>query len=138
MPRHIREFRLQAPPEQTFGIIHQYMIANGFTYTTFEGEQVFKKGDGWITAPNVVKVTYGPDRVRVEAWLRYAILPGVYGGELAFDGFVGCAVKGTIKKCFAYIEQVLGGEYAALCRGFDGDPKTLPPLDIPLQQLNGG
>ena len=137
MPRYIRDFRLQAPPEQSFAAIHQYMTANGFEYTNFEGENVFKKGTGWVTAPQIIKVSYGPDRVRLEGWIKYAVLPGVYAGELGWDGFVGCAGKGPMKKAYAYIEQLLGGNFTALCPGRDTEPSQMPPLNIPLQQLNG-
>lgn len=138
MPRHIRDFRLQQPPQQSFAAIHQYLIANGFAYINFEGENVFKKGTGWLTAPQLIKVTYGPDRVRLEGWIKYAALPGVYVGELGKNGYVGCLGKGPMKRAFAYVEQLLGGDYAALCPARDTEPGQMPPLNIPLHQLNGG
>lgn len=138
MPRYIRDFRLQAHPDQSFAAIHQYLTSKGFQYINFEGENVFKKGTGWLVAPQIIKVTYGPDRVRVEGWIKYAALPGVYVGELGFKGYVGCLGKGPVKKAFRYVEQLLGGDYTALCAGRDTEPGQMPPLYTPLSQLNGG
>ena len=104
---------------------------------TFEGENVFKKGNGWVTAPQLIKVSYGPDRVRLEGWIKYAALPGVFIGELGWNGFVGCAGKGPMKRAFTDVERMLGGNYTALCPARDTEPHLMPRLDIPMQQMNG-
>lgn len=137
MPRHIQDFRLQEPAEQSFADIYQYMLSCGFKYLTYDGESLFKKGNGWLTAPTFVKVTYGPDKVRLEAWIKYAILPGVYAGEMGRDGFVGSAVKGKMNKCFAWISNRLGGQMTALCPPRDMEPGKMPPIDVPIEQLIG-
>lgn len=137
MPRYIQDFRLQEPAERSFADIHQYMTAHGFQYTNLDGETVFKKGKGWFMAPQVIKVTYGPDKVRLEGWIRYAILPGVYGSELGRGGFVGCAGKGPMKKAFDWIAVRLGGNYTALCPGRDTEPSKMPPIQVPIEQLTG-
>ena len=132
MARHIQDFRLQENPDQSFAAIHQYMLSSGYEYRNYEGEMVFKKGKGWFMAPTFVKVTYGPDRVRLEAWIKYAILPGVYAGELGREGFVGCAAKGPLKKAFDWIAWRLGNPATALCRGMDTEPSRMPPIHLPL------
>lgn len=130
MPRFIRDFRLKEPPEQSFAAISQFLTMSGFVYQTLDGENIFKKGDGWVSAPTCIKVTYGPEAVRLEGWLKYAILPGVYGGDLGRSGFVGCAVKGNLKSCFDWCQNLLGGDAYALCPGFDGEPRSLPPITV--------
>ena len=132
MPRHIQDFRLQEPPEQSFAAIHQYMLSNGFEYLNYEGEMVFKKGKGWFMAPTFLKVSYGPDKVRLEGWIKYAVLPGVYAGEMGRDGFVGCLAKGPMTKSFDWVAWRLGAPMTALCRGVDPEPGKMPPLYAPI------
>lgn len=112
MPRYVNDLQLLYEPNSTFRAIHDYLIREGFEYINFEGEQVFKKGKGWIAAPTLIKVTFGPQTVRVESWMKYAILPGVYAGELGWDGFVGCLAKGTMKRCTRQVEAMLGNQPA--------------------------
>ena len=134
MSRHIQDFRLQEPPEQSFAAIHKHLTDNGYEYRNFEGEMVFKKGNGWLMAPTIVKLTYGPDRVRLEAWIKFAILPGVYAGEMGRHGYVGCLAKGPMKKAFDWVAWRLGATMTALCQGIDAEPSHMPPLHIPLNQ----
>lgn len=67
----------------------------------------FKKGIGALTAPTFVKVSFYAQTVQVEAWLKYAILPGVFVGEIGMTGFIGCAVKGAMKNAVHQIEGML-------------------------------
>lgn len=87
--------------ENTFNQIYQYLIAQGFQYVTYDGQQLFKKGDGIWVAPRFVKVTYLPGYVQVEAWIE------AFGSEQGLEGFVGSAVKGPIKKAAAFMDTVL-------------------------------
>lgn len=109
MARYVKDLALQYDPNTSFAAIQQYLASEGFEYITYEGENVFKKGKGVFVAPTFIKVTFGTSSVRVESWLKYALLPGVYVGEIGMEGFVGFAVKGTMKRCVARIEQMLGG-----------------------------
>lgn len=108
MARYIREIPIRQNPSESFGAIHNYLIEDGFEYIEYDGENVFKKGNGWITGPTFIKVSYSSTHVRLEAWIKYAILPGVFVGECGMTGFVGAMAKGTMKRCTAWIEQTLG------------------------------
>ncbi len=137
MERYIKEYRQRENPEISFRTIHDFLTQSGFDYQVFEGEQLFKKGDGWVMAPNLVKVSYGPGTVRVEAWIKYAILPGVFAGEYGLSGFVGAAGKGPIKKAVAWLDQYLDGPRYALTVGEDvpaGRPLTPVPAAYAPQQ----
>ena len=126
MPRYVNDLKLLYEPNSTFQAIHDYLIREGFEYINFEGEQVFKKGKGWITAPTLIKVTFGPQTVRVESWMKYAILPGVYAGELGWDGFVGSLAKGTMKRCTRQIEAMLGNQPAQAPAAYGQMPMQPP------------
>ena len=108
MARYINEISCLNPGEALFGEIHNYLFSEGYEYINYENEFVFKKGKGLMTGPTFIKVSFSPVSVRIEAWMKFAILPGVYAGELGLTGFVGAAVKGPLKKRVAYIENMIG------------------------------
>lgn len=107
MGRTIKDFSFNGNTDGLFGEIHNYLISEGYEYLVFEGEQVFKKGHGLATGPTFIKVSSSGGIVRLEAWMKYAVLPGVYASEIDLDSFVGSAVKGPVRKRFAWIEQLL-------------------------------
>ena len=113
MARYVRDLPLLEDPNSSFAAIYQYLTQDGFVYETYKGEQVFRKGFGWVSCPTFIKVTYAPNMVRLEAWIKYAVLPGVYAGEMGMEGFVGALAKGTMRRCAAWVEQRLGGGAAA-------------------------
>lgn len=107
MGRTIKDFSFNGNADGLFSEIHNYLISEGYEYLVFEGEQVFKKGHGLATGPTFIKVSSSGGIVRLEAWMKYAVLPGVYASEIDLDSFVGSAVKGPVRKRFAWIEQLL-------------------------------
>ncbi len=107
MARYIKAFQFYAKPEDVFAEISKYLKDEGYEYVEMEGENVFKKGNGFLTNPTFFKFSFAGNRLRMETWMKYALLPGVFVGELDLKGFIGCAVKGPWKKRVAYLEQVL-------------------------------
>ena len=107
MGRTIRDFSFNGNTDALFNEVHTYLIGEGYEYLVFEGEQVFKKGHGLATGPTFIKVSSSGGIVRLEAWMKYAALPGVYAGEIDLNSFVGAAVKGPLKNRFAWIEQLI-------------------------------
>ncbi len=79
-------------------VVTSYLSSEGFTNTTYKGEQVWKKGVGMVAAPQFLKVNFQNGQVQIEAWIKYALLPGVYVGEMGLSGFVGVAVKKPLKE----------------------------------------
>lgn len=109
MARYVKDLPLVEDPNSSFAAIYQYLTQDGFVYEEYKGEQVFRKGSGWVSCPTFIKVSYAPNMVRLEAWIKYAILPGVYAGEMGMEGFAGSLAKGTMRRCAAWVEQRLGG-----------------------------
>lgn len=107
MPRYIKDFFTTADFQTVSFSINQYLQNEGYEYLQYEGEYVYKKGNGILTNPSFFKFSYIGNSVRMETWMKYALFPGVYVGELGVDGFVGSAVKGPWKKRIAYLENVL-------------------------------
>lgn len=124
MARYINDFQLSAPPDMIFNAIHSYLTSEGYTYMQYDNENVFKKGMGIMCGPSFIKVSFAPNAVRLEAWMKYALLPGVYVGEIGLTGFVGAAVKGPLKNRVAQIESMI--------RQYGGIPMTA----VPAYQVN--
>ena len=88
--------------------IGDYLSAEGFKQETYKGVLAWRKGNGILTGPQYVIISYGPDFVQVEAFLKFAILPGVYAGEMgANNGFVGAIPKSMLLRRISTIEQYI-------------------------------
>ena len=107
MARYVKDFVLNADAQTVYSLLGNYLTSEGYEYTTYEGEAVFKKGDGWVSGPTFFKFAFYGNTLRMETWMKYAILPGVFAGEIGLSGFVGCAVKGPWKKRIFNIETIL-------------------------------
>lgn len=95
--RFVAEFQVYQPEPTIQFLIRDYFQKEGFVQTQYQGELVWKKGVGVLTAPQFMRVMYNRGWIRLEAWLKYAILPGVYCGEMGLDGFFGFAIKEQLK-----------------------------------------
>ena len=60
-----------------------------------------------LSNPTYFKFDFQGNTIRFETWMKYALFPGVYVGELATTGFVGSAVKGVWKKRIAQVEAII-------------------------------
>lgn len=79
-------------------IINDCLTKEDFSIVDYQGEKVWKKGSGWLAAPQYMSFKFldGPT-VHIEAWIRIAILPGVYLGDKSLEGFYGFALKKHLK-----------------------------------------
>ncbi len=118
MARYVKEFQMNVAPQTVHATINQYLQSEGYEYINYDGENVFKKGQGVLGNPTFFKLSYIGNMVRLETWMKYAFFPGVYVGELGITGFVGSAVKGPWKNRIANIENILSNMAA---------PKTYYP-----------
>ncbi len=108
MARYISEFSFVGDQQQMMNQISEYLYSEGYEFRrNFEGEDLFKKGKGIVSAPTFVKVTFFNGSMRIEAWVKYALLPGVYVDEMDLEGFVGCAVKKPLKHRVEHIEGMI-------------------------------
>lgn len=75
-----------------------FLRREGFQPCFYKGETgVFKKGSGVVAAPQYLKIIFQGSQVSLEAWIRMALLPGVYVGEMGLTGFMGFAIKKSLK-----------------------------------------
>ena len=108
MPRYHNEFKFSNPIHpQLFADIHQYMLSEGYEYRNFEGENVYKKGKGFSLGPTFLKIMADQDRIVVEAWIKFAVVPGVYAGEMGIDGVFGAVPKSMLSGRVRNVELMI-------------------------------
>lgn len=97
MARYVVDMPTQLTPEEIASIFESFAQIEGFALTPYKGQNVYKKGMGFIAAPQYLTYMASPGMLHIEAWLRYAVLPGVYVGEMGLDGFFGAVPKGILR-----------------------------------------
>ena len=126
MARTVKAFPMAYMPDALFNDIYAYLMSEGYEYIQYNNENVFKKGKGLTMGPTFIKVSFQNNAVYLEAWLKFAVLPGVYAGESGLDGLMGVAVKGPLKTRFARIESMIQQyAYNQMC-----DPPCKAPWEI--------
>ena len=116
MARYESGMYLSRNPVQVFNEVHKYLIGQGYNYEDFKGERLFKKGYGVVSAPTFIKLIIdngaldgSQPRLTLQAWLKYAWMPGVYSGEMDLTGAMGFAVKSTLKSRVIGVESIIYG-----------------------------
>lgn len=107
MSRYVRDFNGTVKPEILFNEINQYLVREGYTYKTYKGENLFKKGTGMLSAPSFIKVTLTNAGARVEAFIKTAIIPGVYVGESGLESSYGALPKTVLKTRVEVVEGII-------------------------------
>jgi len=96
--------------------IAKFMTNEGFKSINYKGQQVWKKGSGIITAPQYLSITFTPNSILVEAFIKQALLPGVYVGEMGITGFYGAMPKqllaGRVRSVENYLYSILQQQQA--------------------------
>ena len=95
--RFIAEMPTGKPDDMVRFIAEDYLSKEGFKQKLYKGEAVWKKGNGLLPAPQFIKISSLQGHVHLEAWIKQAILPGVYVGEMGLDGAYGFAIKKVLK-----------------------------------------
>jgi hypothetical protein len=94
----VADIFLNKPDDFVWFIVKDFCAKEGFNFKSYKGEDVWQKGVGALTAPQFLKIGYAGGYLHLEAWIKNAILPGVYVGEMDLSGGYGFAVKKQLKK----------------------------------------
>ena len=99
MSRTITKFTSPFEPNAAFDAFSKYMFREGFEFVRKDGQQYWKKGSGLMAGPQFLKLTANNDGSYVlEAWVKFAILPGLYVGEMGVKGIVAVLPKQLLKE----------------------------------------
>lgn len=107
MSRYEKYIPFNGNVDAVYEEIYQGLTKKRFKYIDYNNEIVFRKGNGFWTLPTFIKVTFNDKFARVEAWNKLSYFPGIYFGEYDMDSFIGWAIKGTMKKGVALVENLL-------------------------------
>lgn len=122
MARYVTTYKITGNMSEAYSYIQQYLFSEGYELINFEGENVFKKGHGVVSGPSIFKLTISGEYLILETWMKYAVLPGVYAGEIGTTGFLGWAAKGPWKNRLEYIEGMLS-RYGVCVSGQQNIPR---------------
>ena len=77
---------------------------NGFKQISYNGESVWKKGTGLMTAMQYVKLEFDVNNLVLSAWVQ-AGLGSAGGSEMALSGFVAAVPKKSLMKVVEKIKS---------------------------------
>ena len=97
MSRFKTQIQLNKPDSFVNYIMQDFFNKELFTFTQDGGEGVWQHGQGLLTGRQFIKCSYQNGTLTIEAWLKFALLPGVYLGELGLDGAIGAIPKSALK-----------------------------------------
>ena len=94
MSRYLRQFPIQnIDLNFVSSEIGRYMTSEGFSLVPYKGQTVWSKGYGFFTGPQYLTMSYYSNMIVLEAFIKMALLPGVFVGEYGLDGFFGAVPK---------------------------------------------
>ena len=107
MSRYVNRINTPVPPQSLLEPLAQYLTQEGFTQVNYKGNICWKKGTGLLVAPQYISFYFGEDFLQLEAFIKFALLPGVYIGEMGIAGFFGAVPKALLKDRVTMIEQYI-------------------------------
>ncbi len=107
MPRYATDLSPNRPADQALADVEAYLQAEGFAR---QQGSTWKKGLGLLTGPQLALVEARGDSIRLEAWIQFALFPGVYIGEMGIDGWFGAIPKKALKRRVHAIEELITGQ----------------------------
>ncbi len=126
MSRFIQQFTTPFDHNQVMNYVNSYMQQEGFEYITDTTESYWKKGVGLMTAPQYLKVYEVEGGYVLEAWLKFAVLPGVYCGEMGIEGFMGAIPKGLLRGRVDNIFAALKANLVQQNNGYNAPQQNAP------------
>lgn len=96
--RTIMNEQLDKPVDFVTFIMNDFLTKNAYKQKEIKGEQVWQAGVGMLEMPKFLKYSYVDGVFHLEAWVKTAWLPGVYGKDQSLDGFTAAVPKQGYKK----------------------------------------
>jgi hypothetical protein len=107
LARYHIDLETKKPAADVKRIIQEFMRAEGFAPVIFNQEPVWKRGMGILTGPQFLRTEVTDGKVHLEAWIKFALLPGVYVGEMGITGFFGYALKAVLRKRVTNLQKLI-------------------------------
>ncbi|HVZ38081.1 MAG TPA: hypothetical protein VHI13_02305 [Candidatus Kapabacteria bacterium] len=105
MSRYQNTISTDEPADELNNNITGYLMEEGFKLVD-PGQNIWKKGMGIMLGPQLIRFEINPGKLHLEAWIQFALFPGVYVGEMGIDGAFAFVPKRLLKKRVADIEAL--------------------------------
>ena len=105
MARYVNDLKVPISVEGKLTEVENYLTSEGFKQAKYKGSPVWKKGLGLMLGPQYVHLTSKEGSIHLEAWIKLALFPGVYLGEMGIEGVFGMIPKKKLKKRVLEIEE---------------------------------
>jgi hypothetical protein len=105
MSRYTNTLGTSKPPELLNQQIAAHLKQQGFQQVD-PVKNVWQKGIGFLVWPQFVRFETRPGALALEAWIKFALLPGVFVGEMGIDGVFGLIPKRMLKARVVEIEKL--------------------------------
>ena len=106
MARYVKDIRFTKTPDALAREISDYLTREGFGQID-ASQNIWKKGLGLILGPQYIRYEVRPGVLHLEAWIKFALLPGVYLGEMGIEGVFGMIPKRKLKERVQAIEKLI-------------------------------
>jgi len=107
MAKYINSIPFNGNVQVLIQSIANYMASEGFGTINYKGQTIWKKGFGVLQAPQYVAVYFEQNAIRVEAFIKFALFPGVYIGEMGTTGFFGFVPKSILAQRITAVENYI-------------------------------
>jgi hypothetical protein len=107
MSRYVSDIPTAKSLDEIEMTVTTFLGNEGFEPLVYHGEEVWKKGHGLLTGPQFIKIAPYDGHIHFEAWIKFALLPGVYVGESGTKGLMGVAIKKALAERVHSLEQAL-------------------------------
>ncbi len=105
MARYTSTIPTQKSPQELLSAIQTYLTNQGFKQIDPQ-QNIWQKGMGLLLGPQYIQFAAQPGGLQLQAWIKFALLPGVYLGEMGTDGFFAFIPKSKLKARVAEIEKI--------------------------------
>lgn len=135
MARYVQDVVLNKPNDFVFFMMNDWLQKNSFKTSTWKGESVYRRGDGFFEGYRYIKYSYANGVIHLEAWLK-----GPFGGEQGLTGVWGWAVKigykDSLEKLVSLLQQSIPQPVNQDVNP-DGTPSSAPAQNvIPVQTVD--
>lgn len=104
MARTIIRVPFTADVDNTYNMVVSILQSNGYKEISYNGETVWKKGVGLLTAMQYIKIQFEENLLSVSGWVQ-AGLGSKGGSEMALNGVVAAVPKKSVMKVIEEIKR---------------------------------
>lgn len=135
MARYVQNVMLNKPNDFVFFMMNDWLQKNSFKASTWKGESVYRRGDGFFEGFRYLKYSYENGTIHLEAWMK-----GPFGGEQGLTGAWGWAIKAGYKSSIEQLITLLQQSIPQPVNpapNADGTPSAAPVQNVvPVQTVN--